>query len=737
MIPHNNHKVRVGTRYINKFETGKLHFYLRKKMCVVSIFFALIIHANTLKIGAVSNLVGIGIADVTGPAAEVPMMGYGKSSHKTYGIHTRLFSRAFIFKNPRHSADGVVFVSVDIAMIGHLMKKEVIKRLEQDIGPGIYREDNLMLSATHTHSGPGGYMQYVLFSIASWGFVKESFQAIVNGIVNSINQAHNDMKPSTIYFIDGELDGANINRSPTSYLANPEEERLKYKHDTDHTMSQLNIFDANSGNPRGLINWFAVHPTSMNNKNFLISGDNKGVASLMMESHMNKGMVANSGPFVAAFASTNLGDVSPNMGGPHCRKSGLSCSNNWSTCDSESDECVASGPGKDMYESTHIIGEKQFNKSFELLCTPIKDQIEIDGPFNSIYQWIDMTNREVKLDDGSNVKTCKAALGHSFAAGTIDGPGEFDFKQGTITGNQFWNFVRDILSAPSNAEKDCHAPKPILLNTGKMTWPYQWHPDIVDTQLIKLGNVIITAVPGEFTTMAGRRLRDTIRKRVNKISKNKNAKVVIAGLSNIYTHYITTFEEYQEQRYEGASTIYGPHTLLAYQQQYEMLAERLERNEIMEEKGPNPPDLYNKQMSYMTGVVYDSKPWGKKFGDCLLQPPSIVHRGVDTVVVEFQSGHPRNNLRTGKSFIYVEMAQKDDWEVIAVDSDWDTKWEWIRIKHIILGRSKIRVSWKVPVHAKPGVYRIRHVGSYKHGLRLCKIKCIFEYEGHTRLFRVK
>ena len=35
-----------------------------------------------------------------------------------------------------------------------------------------------------------------------------------------------------------------------------------------------------------------------------------------------------------------------------------------------------------------------------------------------------------------------------------------------------------------------------------------------------------------------------------------------------YTHYITTYEEYQQQRYEGASTLYGPHTLAAYQQEF-------------------------------------------------------------------------------------------------------------------------------------------------------------------------
>ena len=108
-------------------------------------------------------LVGIGIADVTGPAAEVTMMGYAEiDGQKTSGIHTRLFSRSFIFK--ANISDALVFVSVDILGMGHAIKKEVIKRLARSIGPGVYRDDNVILSATHTHSGPGGY-HLILFQI--------------------------------------------------------------------------------------------------------------------------------------------------------------------------------------------------------------------------------------------------------------------------------------------------------------------------------------------------------------------------------------------------------------------------------------------------------------------------------------------------------------------------------------------------------------------------------------------
>lgn len=57
--------------------------------------------------------------------------------------------------------------------------------------------------------------------------------------------------------------------------------------------------------------------------------------------------------------------------------------------------------------------------------------------------------------------------------------------------------------------------------------------------------MMIAAVPGEFTTMAGRRLRKALDAESVANGGPSNTKTVIAGLSNVYTHYITTFEEYQ------------------------------------------------------------------------------------------------------------------------------------------------------------------------------------------------
>eukprot|EP01046_Picozoa_sp_COSAG06_P082236 COSAG06_NODE_29287_length_559_cov_0.904348_2_plen_50_part_01 len=41
-------------------------------------------------------MVGVGKADMTGPIAEVGMMGYAQPSQTAGGLHLRLFARAFV-----------------------------------------------------------------------------------------------------------------------------------------------------------------------------------------------------------------------------------------------------------------------------------------------------------------------------------------------------------------------------------------------------------------------------------------------------------------------------------------------------------------------------------------------------------------------------------------------------------------------------------------------------------------
>lgn len=73
-------------------------------------------------------------------------------------------------------------VNCDIAMISTIVKLEVINGLKELYGD-LYRHDNVMIASTHTHSAPGGFLQYVLYIISTQGFNKKNFQIIVSGIL--------------------------------------------------------------------------------------------------------------------------------------------------------------------------------------------------------------------------------------------------------------------------------------------------------------------------------------------------------------------------------------------------------------------------------------------------------------------------------------------------------------------------------------------------------------------------
>ena len=184
----------------------------------------------------------------------------------------------------------------------------------------------------------------------------------------------------------------------------------------------------------------------------------------------------------------------------------------------------------------------------------------VNGSIGFVHQYVDMTKEVVHLPDGTNVTTCKPGMGYryshqvplisfcnkinfSFAAGTTDGPGAFDFTQAMTKGTFLWNMVRDEVivrvvcsEKPTKSYYDCHHPKPVLLPTGckqlisnyrklydvknhfinnylisDMDKPYAWHPHIIDVQILKIGQVFILAIPGEFTTMSGRRVKQFIK----------------------------------------------------------------------------------------------------------------------------------------------------------------------------------------------------------------------------------
>jgi len=81
--------------------------------------------------------------------------------------------------------------------------------------------------------------------------------------VLSIKRAHEALAPGYLAYADIEVLDANVNRSPSAYLANPAAERAKYKYDVDKTLTVLRFQRASDGLNTGILAWHNVHATAM------------------------------------------------------------------------------------------------------------------------------------------------------------------------------------------------------------------------------------------------------------------------------------------------------------------------------------------------------------------------------------------------------------------------------------------------------------------------------------------
>lgn len=173
------------------------------------------------------------------------------------------------------------------------------------------------------------------------------------------------------------------------------------------------------------------------------------------------------------------------------------------------------------------------------------------------------------------------------------------------------------------------------------------------------------------------------------------------------------------QRYEGASTLYGPHTLAAYinvtLSWIQSLGSSSSKPSPYPPRGPEPPDNSNRSLSFIPQVIRDAPPFFKNFGDVLEDvKPSRLYRKGEVVRVKFVGANPRNNLRLGESYAVVEKFEpREGWKIVRDDGDWHLVFRWRRVSEV-LATSEVTVEWEtVDPWVVNGVYRIRYFGDAK------------------------
>ncbi|CMN63580.1 hydrolase [Mycobacterium tuberculosis] len=488
--------------------------------------------------------VGRGIADITGEAADCGMLGYGKSDQRTAGIHQRLRSRAFVFRDDSQDGDArLLLIVAELPLPMQNVNEEVLRRLA-DLYGDTYSEQNTLITATHTHAGPGGYCGYLLYNLTTSGFRPATFAAIVDGIVESVEHAHADVAPAEVSLSHGELYGASINRSPSAFDRNPPADKAFFpkRVDPHTTLVRIDRGEATVG----VIHFFATHGTSMTNRNHLISGDNKGFAAYHWERTVGGAdYLAGQPDFIAAFAQTNPGDMSPNVDGP----------------------LSPEAPPDREFDNTRRTGLCQFEDAF----TQLSGATPIGAGIDARFTYVDLGSVLVRGEytpDGEERRTGRPMFGAGAMAGTDEGPGFHGFRQGR---NPFWDRLSRAMYRLARPTAAAQAPKGIVMPA---RLPNRIHPfvqEIVPVQLVRIGRLYLIGIPGEPTIVAGLRLR----RMVASIVGADLADVLCVGYTNAYIHYVTTPEEYLEQRYEGGSTLFGRWELCALMQTVAELAEAM------------------------------------------------------------------------------------------------------------------------------------------------------------------
>ncbi|TCC30775.1 neutral/alkaline non-lysosomal ceramidase N-terminal domain-containing protein [Kribbella speibonae] len=633
-------------------------------------------------------LCGRGIADITGEPADTGMLGYGKSWQRSDGIHLRLRSRAFVIADQAGDRR-VLLVVNDLPMVFDSVWRALLDRLRRSYGT-LYTEHNTMVTATHTHCGPGGYSHHRLYHSNTGGFRPKTFAAIVDGMTEAVVRAHDDLAPAVLTLSHGELHDASANRSKVAFDNNPEADRRCFPDAVDAQTTLLRI--ERDGTPVGAINWFGVHNTSMTNTNTLISGDNKGYAAYHWE-RLVAGVDYRDRrrqDFVAAFAQTNAGDLTPNL-----------------------DLRPGRGPTADEIENTRIIGLRQYEAAARLMTVPGS---VLEGGVDHRLTHVDLgsaTAAPEHTGDGREHRTGPPIGGASALAGSEeDGPAFRGFHEGR---NPVWDTISRGIYRRSPGLRDVQAPKALVVGGLRGHYVARHAP----VQLLRIGQLYLLGVPAEVTIVAGLRLRRT----VASIVGADLADVLVAGYSNGYLHYVTTPEEYDTQQYEGGSTLFGRWTLPALQQVASELAEALRDGRPMP-YGEAAPDLSGHERPARPRIPRDKPPAAHAFGDVLVEPRRRYRPG-DVVTAVFVAAYPNNDLHRNGSYLEIQRRIADGWMTVADDGDWSTTFRWRRTRS---GQIAV-VTWTVPADAA-GPFRIRLYGKAQQ-------QVLRPYSGTSRVFTIE
>ncbi len=336
--------------------------------------------------------------------------------------------------------------------------------------------------------------------------------------------------------------------------------------DPELAMLRIDQRDSASGafRPAGAFSIFAMHGTGNAPSNDLLDPDIQGLVERRLERHIDRDLnrVRDSGfvpRAVYLFANGAEGDVSPAwppqsrcdvptlsplpaLDGPFTRtlwEWRAPTAAHLASCRHAAREAITV-IGRSVGDSAVAL--------FDALGAALTDRLELGRAFATL----------VLRDSARSLGICpEPAIGLSTLVGADDAHTRI---QGWLLFGLFDVGLKQ--GSPNPDVPGCQAHKRRLFDAAFGGLPNHLFisgnlPSYAQVTVLRLGNRVIGAVPGEVTTTAGRRMREQMLASA-RAAGLPVSKALILGHANGYIEYVTTAEEYTAQYYEGGSTIYGP-----------------------------------------------------------------------------------------------------------------------------------------------------------------------------------
>ncbi len=194
---------------------------------------------------------GAGEAPFDLPAG-VPIAGFARLSYASDGARDPVGARALVLSS---AGCRVALASAELLLVPEALEEAVLARVTD------LRLTGLVLAATHTHAGPGGYWEHAFAErIATGPYDPRVRDAIAAAIATAIRQAVAALAPARASV--GESGEEDLARSRSAGPGAPKEARL--------TVVRV---DRPDGVPVAEVAIFAAHATILGQSNRRISGD--------------------------------------------------------------------------------------------------------------------------------------------------------------------------------------------------------------------------------------------------------------------------------------------------------------------------------------------------------------------------------------------------------------------------------------------------------------------------------